>query len=332
MGTPKVSVIIPCYNRKQYIDECIRSVLASTLKDIEVVLVDDGSSDETKSVLAATEQSYPNVKVVSCQHKGPYEARWTGLSEASGEYVHFMDSDDIVTPDCYEVCYSVCKRHDLDTLIFKPEVFNNETHTESERSTKDRLSAHFKLNCECCNVVKSGKQLFYDLMKTNSFFVAFQTRLFRRSLLSKPVPKCNAFFHGDNYYSVVWLYHADRAMSIDNVLLKRRAHANTITMSKGNEKKHLASMLSVVLSLCKFAPYAENCNENGSAESQYVMRCVRGMAKRMETLGTNAVGECFSQCVAELDYPFAAFVRMCFFPMFMKFAKTAIAENAKKNS
>jgi len=327
MTTPKISVIIPCYNRKMYIDECIRSVLASTLKDIEVILVDDGSSDATKDILVETEKNYGNVKVVRCQHKGPYEARWTGLAASSGEYIHFMDSDDIVTPDCYEVCYSICKKHGLDTIIFTPEVFNNEQHTDSEKNTKDRLAAHFQIDSECCNVVKTGKQLFYDLIKEKSFFVAFQTRLFKRTLLEKPVPKCNAFYHGDNYYSVVWLYLAEKAMCIDKVLLKRRAHINTITMTKGNEKKHFSSMFSVILSLCQFAPFAENCKENGSIEAQYVMRCARGMVRRMSDMGANAVFQCMNSSVAELDYSFAAFIKMCFMPTFIKFAKSVQNES-----
>ena len=326
MNTPKISVVIPCYNRKQYIGECIRSVLASTLKDIEVILVDDGSSDATKDLLEETGKSYPNVKMVRCQHKGPYEARWTGLSEAKGEYVHFMDSDDIVTPDCYEACYSLCTKYDLDTIIFTPEVFNNEQHTESEKNTKDRLAAHFQIDSGCCNMVKTGKQLFYDLIKAKSFFVAFQTRLFKRTLLDKPIPKCNAFYHGDNYYSVAWLYIADKAMCIDKVLLKRRAHVNTITMTKGNERKHFASMFSVILSLCQFAPYAENCTENGSIEAQYVMRCARGMVRRMTDMGANAIFQCMNSCVSELDYPYAAFIKMCFMPTFVRFAKSVISE------
>ena len=326
MDAPKVSVIITCYNRKQYIDECIRSVLASTLKGIEVILVDDGSSDSTKTILAETEKGYDNVKVVRCQHKGPYEARWTGLKVASGEYVHFMDSDDIVTPDCYEVCYSVCKENNLDSIIFKPEVFNNEKHSDSEKQTKNRLAAHFNIEAKCCNVVKEGKQMFYDLIKSKSFFVAFQTRIFNKSLLDLPLPKCNAFYHGDNYYSVAWLYLSERAMCIDKVLLKRRAHVNTITMTKGNEKKHLSSMFSVILSLCEFSPFAENCTENGSIEAQYIMRCARGMVRRMEGLGTNAIFQCFNSCVSELDYSFASFIRMCFMPTFVRFAKSVMAE------
>lgn len=316
--TPKVSVIIPCYNRKQYIDECIRSVLASTIKDIEVILVDDGSSDETRGILEKADEAYDNVKVVKCEHKGPYEARWTGFSASSGEYVHFMDSDDIVTPDCYEVCYGLCKKENLDTIIFVPEVFNNEQHSDSEKETRDRLAAHFTMDPKCCNFVKPGVELFHDLMKAKSFSVAFQLRMFRRELLMKDFKKCPAIYHGDNYYSVVWLYLADRAMCIDKVLLKRRAHLDSITMTKGREKKHVSSMFSVILSLCQFAPFAEKCKENMSIEAQYIMRCFRGILKRIDGMGANAIFECISSCMSELDYSYSAFVKMCFVPMLVK--------------
>ena len=96
MQTPQVSVIIPFYNRKKHIKECINSVLASSLELIEVICVDDGSTDGTTELLEKIAYKDSRIVFVKTKHEGAYSARWCGLQYARGEYVHFMDSDDLI--------------------------------------------------------------------------------------------------------------------------------------------------------------------------------------------------------------------------------------------
>lgn len=92
----KVSVIIPLYNKEQYIEDCIRSVLLQTYPDIEVIIVDDGSTDSSVSIVNKYKSG--GVKLVSQTNKGASAARNTGLRHATGEYVQFLDADDTLDP------------------------------------------------------------------------------------------------------------------------------------------------------------------------------------------------------------------------------------------
>lgn len=100
---PKVSVIIPTFNCGNYISEAIDSVLKQSFKDFEIVIVDDGSTDNTKSVIDKyKERNYP-IKYIYQENKGPVYARNMGILKSSGEYIAFLDSDDVWMPDKLKV-------------------------------------------------------------------------------------------------------------------------------------------------------------------------------------------------------------------------------------
>lgn len=103
--TIKVSVIIPVYNGERYLRECLDSVASQTLKDIEVICVDDGSVDSTPGILDEYALNYANFNVYHIKNRGTWRARAFGLSHANGEYISFCDSDDMMRPDMLEKMY-----------------------------------------------------------------------------------------------------------------------------------------------------------------------------------------------------------------------------------
>lgn len=107
-ATPKVSVIIPLYRTEVFLRQCVESVLAQTLSDIEVILVDDASPDRCGALARAYEKKDSRVKVVRHErNQGLGAARNTGMNAARGEYVGFVDSDDWAEPEMYEALFSV---------------------------------------------------------------------------------------------------------------------------------------------------------------------------------------------------------------------------------
>lgn len=94
MNSPKVSVIIPCFNMEKYLSECMTSVLHQTLDNIEVICIDDGSTDATPELLDEFQRQDPRVYVIHQANQGVAAARNTGIREAEGEFVAFMDPDD----------------------------------------------------------------------------------------------------------------------------------------------------------------------------------------------------------------------------------------------
>ena len=90
----KVSVIVPVYNGKKYINKCVNSILRQTFKDIEIILVEDGSTDNTLDILKEYEKRFSNVKVIESSNLGAGGARNMGLDASHGEYILFVDADD----------------------------------------------------------------------------------------------------------------------------------------------------------------------------------------------------------------------------------------------
>lgn len=118
MENIKVSVIIPVYNVEKYIEECIESVLSQTLDGVEIVLVDDGSTDCSGGICKKYSEQYPEtVKYIRKVNEGVSIARNTGLVAASGEFVHFMDSDDTVDETFYQKCYEIAKTENSNVVV-----------------------------------------------------------------------------------------------------------------------------------------------------------------------------------------------------------------------
>lgn len=125
----KVSVIVPVYNAQGYLDQCIGSILSQTLKDIEIICVDDSSTDRSLEILKKYEKQDSRLRVFTQQNSGAGAARNRGLSHASGEYLSFLDADDFFEPDMLELAYAKAKEDKADMAVFKSDQY----HTDSGR-------------------------------------------------------------------------------------------------------------------------------------------------------------------------------------------------------
>lgn len=129
---PKISVIIPSYNAEKFIDQCITSVLQQSLRDIEVICVDDGSGDNTVAILKKYESKDTRLKVLCQQNKFAGVARNTGMEVATGEYFAFLDADDYYEADSLEKAYCIAKENNLDMLKLSTRLLD---HITGEIST-----------------------------------------------------------------------------------------------------------------------------------------------------------------------------------------------------
>lgn len=109
-----ISVIIPCYNSEQFINNCLNCLTKQTSNDFEVIFVDDGSTDNTLKIL--NESSFENKKVISTTHQGPAEARNVALEQAGGKYIWFIDSDDVIEYNAIEKIINCLKQSNADIL------------------------------------------------------------------------------------------------------------------------------------------------------------------------------------------------------------------------
>ena len=116
-GSAKVSIIIPVYNGAKSVKRTLDSLLAQTLKDIEIIVVDDGSTDETPTILTQYANQDERIKVLHQQNAYVGAARNRGQQEATGEYIAYLDADDTISPDFYEKMYQTALAHDADVVV-----------------------------------------------------------------------------------------------------------------------------------------------------------------------------------------------------------------------
>ena len=113
----KVSIIIPVYNMKKYLAECLNSVVNQTLSEIEIIVVNDGSTDNSENIIKEFVSKYPNINYYWQENAGVSSARNKGIENAKGEYLYFLDSDDTIGSDFLESCYDMAKRENADFVI-----------------------------------------------------------------------------------------------------------------------------------------------------------------------------------------------------------------------
>lgn len=132
MQMPKVSVVIPIYKVEPYLRRCVDSVLAQTLSDLEIILVDDGSPDNCPAICDMYAEKYEKIRVVHKPNGGLASARNAGLRVAGGEYVLFLDSDDWIDPNTAEELYEIARMHQVDFVRFRPIFAGWPNHKDGE--------------------------------------------------------------------------------------------------------------------------------------------------------------------------------------------------------
>ena len=152
---PKVSVIVPFYNVEKYIEKCLNSLVNQTLEEIEIILVNDGSQDNSEEKAKEFEKRYPNkIKYYKKANGGLGDARNFGIKYATGEYIAFLDSDDFVEPTMYEEMYKKAKQENADMIECdfwweypnkKKEDIGNTYSNQKEMLYKSRVVAWNKL-------------------------------------------------------------------------------------------------------------------------------------------------------------------------------------------
>ena len=113
-NNPLVSVIVPIYNVEKYLPECIDSIRAQTLKDIEIILIDDGSPDDSGQIIDEYAKKDSRIRTVHRENKGYTATVNEGIALAKGKYIGIIESDDWIEPDMYEKLYDSATKHKTD--------------------------------------------------------------------------------------------------------------------------------------------------------------------------------------------------------------------------
>ncbi len=224
----KVSVIVPVYNSQDYLKECLESVLTQTLHDIEIIGVDDGSTDGSGLILKEYAEKFAEMTIITQSNKGVSAARNAGLAVARGQYIYFLDSDDYIEPDLLETACRELDNHNLDIVYFDTYAFGKEGYAREDIDAKNRYYAR---NCEYPSVY-SGADLLFELLGNHDYSCPVWKQVIRRSFLQgQNVKFYEGIIHEDELYTIQTMMLAERVAYIPRVLHHRRLRENSLMTS-----------------------------------------------------------------------------------------------------
>lgn len=214
--TPKVSIILPIYNVEKYLDRCMNSLLNQTLKEIEIIMVDDGSPDNCPNLCDRYANTDKRVKVIHKKNAGLGMARNSGIEVATGEYIAFLDSDDYVDTRTYEELYNKTKDNDNPQAVYcglnrvnnKGEVYF--CHSDYP------IFTHVRGNDKCKRI---AAEMVASLNKTRTFkyFMSVWHAIYKREfLVQNNIKFCSerVFMSEDLIFDIDFFSQAERVIYI----------------------------------------------------------------------------------------------------------------------
>lgn len=189
----KVSVIIPVYNTEEYLAQCLNSLVRQTLDDIEILVVDDGSTDGSLKIAKEFEAANPSkIRVLAKENGGQASARNMALKHATGEYLGFVDSDDWVDTAMYQQMYDVAVREDADIVICDMED-HYPTHVVYHHSSQ--FESKFKVTPSACNKIFRRSIVGEDLFPLGLWYEDFEFTTKQLMKTEKIATIHKAFYH-----------------------------------------------------------------------------------------------------------------------------------------
>ena len=251
---PMVTVIIPVYNVEKYISDCLESVRRQTLKNIEILVVNDGTPDRSMEVIASALEEDRRIRVITKENGGLSSARNAGLQEARGEYVLFLDSDDLLCTDALELLYWRAKGQDLDDLFYSADVFFD---SEEAAKSHGNYENYYQRKNDYSGVWK-GTALFTSFIEHNEFKPSACLQLLKRSFLEKSrIIFYEGILHEDNLFTMQCLLKALRTGYLDERLYRRRVHEDSIM----TEKRGIKNAYGYFVGIMEMIHSASNCGE-----------------------------------------------------------------------
>lgn len=227
----QTSIVIPVYNFQKYFLKLLKYLKQQTNTNIEIICIDDGSTDNSLKILQQYAQKDSRVKILTQKNQGAAAARNLGLSIAKGKYVIFLDSDDYFEPDLIEASVKQAEKFNADMVIFKAEVFDDLTGKTSPLN--DRISSLKEYQ----NKTFCYKDMPEDIL--NSFLIAPWNKLYRKSFLDKyGFQFQNVKRTNDLLFTSQTLVMAEKIILLDKVLVHYRT-GQTKNLQSGNSKTPL---------------------------------------------------------------------------------------------
>jgi glycosyltransferase involved in cell wall biosynthesis len=269
---PKVSVIVPVYNALPFLTRCLDDISTQTLQDIEIICVDDGSTDGSRSVLDNYAQKDTRFKILTQNHQFAGTARNRGIDESCGDYLMFLDADDLFEPQLIRRLYTACEADDSQMAVCRSDIFDT-TSGKFYRNNAISRALYPKHNSF---IPPEYADLLFQFVTPTPW-----AKLFRRDLIMDSGLRFEARRKVNDLYFVFCTAAIARSISfVDDVLVHlRRGHAGNLQSQHERDPFDFAgALLSVRQELIKrrvFHTFERSYVNSAVLESSYVMQALR---------------------------------------------------------
>ncbi|MCR5752211.1 MAG: glycosyltransferase [Kiritimatiellae bacterium] len=249
MAMAKASIIIPVCNGETYLRQCLDSIANQTMKDFEVVCVNDGSTDASGAILSEYASKDARFRVHSQQNAGVGVARNRGLEISKGEYVLFVDADDeLCEADALERLVDLAEREGLDALFFDAAT----RFDEGMSASPSLVRAEEYIRRHDYSAARTGRELFAQFLRHGEFTPVVWLAVLRRGFLERGSIRFREdnVFYEDNIFTTHVLLAAERARHVPWQLYCRRVHAGSIVTSAPTPR-HLRGYLACFTDVCE---------------------------------------------------------------------------------
>lgn len=242
----KVSVILPIYNVAPYLDETFGSIAQQTIKDIEIIAVNDGSTDCSEEIIRKWQQRDSRIILLSQENQGQSAARNHALRHTKGQYIYMMDSDDKLTdPEALQTCYDYAERNKADFIFFDGESFSEQGVYRISRNTK-------RTHLVDENKAYDGEYLLNLLLDTQTHNCVVWLLFIRKEFLDRiDLRFYEGIIHEDELFTTILTLNSDKIFCLKRNFIGHRIRQSS-TMTKIFSKRNLDCYLTVADELLRF--------------------------------------------------------------------------------
>ena len=237
---PTVSIVVPLYGVEAVMGECIESILSQSYENIDVILVDDGSPDKSGQKAEEYRDKDARIRVIHQENRGLSAARNVGTEAANGEYICFIDGDDVVDPECVAYLVGIIREHGAHMAVCPMRRFTDR---------QNRKNVHLGYS-----VCMGREEALREMLYQKKFDTSACAKLFRtKDALAIPFPEGKLYEDLDTVYRLIW--HAGTVAYGPRALYFYRARTGSITRTQFSAKRF--DELYAIERLCGFV--SENC-------------------------------------------------------------------------
>lgn len=246
MNSIKVSILVTSYNVESYIEECLQSLLSQTLKETEIVVVDDGSTDRTIPIIEKYSSKDNRIHLIRLsKHQGVSNARNVCLTQAIGKYFTFVDSDDTISSTAVEKLYNKAEQTNAD-IVLASMLY---CYTDKEPIRVGDKSSVFTTE----QTVLSGQESFISMQRTGCYVPMICGNLYLTHFVkTHPQLIFKGMYHEDEYFTPYALIYASRVTDIKHDFYFYRQRPDSIMRSKDNLEERMESLSAIGRDLQKF--------------------------------------------------------------------------------